>query len=159
MYSDSEEEDVGHVEWILQQLLEAELNLKPEKCQFNKEIVRNLGLIISPKGISMDEDKIRTIRNWSWEKKTKNGWLNNLFKVQQFLGFCNHSRRFIPKYSKKAKQLTRLTKKNEQFICELVQQLAFQTMVTAFTEAPAFPHFNHAREVIIETNVSNDVSA
>jgi hypothetical protein len=87
IYSDSEEEHVGHVKWIMQRLLEAGLYLKPEKCEFHKDTVRYLGLIISTKGISMDEDKVETVRNWSKEKKTENGRLNNLFEVQQFLGF------------------------------------------------------------------------
>jgi len=63
IYSDSEEEHVGHVKWIMQRLLEAGLYLKPEKCEFHKETVRYLGLIISTKGISMDEDKVETVRN------------------------------------------------------------------------------------------------
>jgi hypothetical protein len=115
IYSDSEEEHIGHVKWIMQRLLEAGLYLKPEKCEFHKETVRYLGLIKSTKGISMDEDKVETVRNWSKEKKTENGRLNNLFEVQQFLGFCNYYRRFIPKYSEKAEPLTRLTKKDEPF--------------------------------------------
>jgi len=82
IYSDSEEEHMGHVKWIMQRLLEAGLYLKPEKCEFHKETVRYLGLIISTKDISMDEDKLETVRNWSPEKKTKNGRLNNLFEVQ-----------------------------------------------------------------------------
>jgi len=90
IYSDSVEEHIDHVKWIMQWLLEAGLYLKSEKCEFHKETVRYLGLIISTKGISMDEDKIETVRNWSREKKTKNGWLNNLFEVQQFLGLCNY---------------------------------------------------------------------
>jgi len=89
IYSDSEEEHVGHVKWIMQLLLEAGLYLKPEKCEFHKETVRYLELIISTKGISMDENSVGTVRNWSREKKTENGRLNNLFEVQQFLGFCN----------------------------------------------------------------------
>jgi hypothetical protein len=137
IYSDSEEDHVGHVNWIMQRLLEAGLYLKPEKCEFHKETVRYLGLIISTKGISMDEDKIETVRNWSREKKTENRLLNNLFEVQQFLGFCNYYRWFIPKYSEKAEQLTRLTKKDEPFIWGAEQQAAFEMMVTAFTTAPA----------------------
>jgi len=82
IYSDSGEEHVGHVKWIMQRLLEAGLYLKPEKCEFHKETVRYLGLIISTKGISMDEDKVKTVRNWSRETKTENGRLNNLFEVQ-----------------------------------------------------------------------------
>jgi len=67
IYSDSKEEHVGHVKWIIQRLLEAGLYLKPEKCEFHKETVRYLGLIISTNGISMDEDKVETVRNWSRE--------------------------------------------------------------------------------------------
>jgi len=118
-----------------------------------------LGLIISTKGISIDEDKVETVRNWSKEKKTENGRLNNLFEVQQFLGFCNYYRRFIPKYSEKAEPLTRLTKKDEPFVWGSEQQLAFEMMVTAFTTAPALRHFDHERDVIIETDASDYVSA
>jgi len=159
IYSNSKEEYVGNVKWIMERLLEAGLYLKPEKCEFHKETVRYLGLIISTKGISMDEDKIETIKNWSWEKKTKTGRLNNLFEVQQFLGFCNYYHRFIPKYSKKAEPLTRLTKKDEPFVSELEQQLAFEMKITAFTTAPALRHFDHEKEVIIETDASDYVSA
>ena len=90
IYNDSEEEYVSHVKWIIQRLLEAGLYLKPEKCEFHKESVRYLGLIISMKGISTDKDKVETVRNWSWEKQTKNVRLNHVFEVQQFLGLCNY---------------------------------------------------------------------
>jgi len=63
--------------------------LKPEKCEFHKDTVKYLGLIISTKGMSMDEDRVETVWNWSQEKMTANGRLNNLLEVQQFLGFCN----------------------------------------------------------------------
>jgi len=159
IYSYSEEKHVGHVKSIMQLLLEAALYLKLEKCDVHKETVIYLGLIISTKGISKDKYKVNTVRNWSWEKKTKNGRLNNLFEVQPFLGFCNYYRRFIPKYSEKAEPLTQFTKKHEPFIWELEQQLAFETIITAFTTAPALWHFDHGREVIIETDASDFVSA
>jgi hypothetical protein len=74
----------------MQRLLETGLYLKPEKCEFHMETVRYLGLIISTQGIPTDEDKAETIRNWNREKKTENGRLNNHFKVQHILGFCNY---------------------------------------------------------------------
>lgn len=101
IYSDSEEEHVGHVRWIMQRLLEAELYLKPEKCEFHQETVIYFGLIILTKCISMAEDNIETVWNWSREEKNKNGHPNNLFEVQQCLGFCNYYQRFIPKSSEK----------------------------------------------------------
>jgi hypothetical protein len=103
----------------------------------------------------MDKDNVETVRNWSREKKTENGQLNNLFEVQQFLGFCNYYQQYIPKYSEKAEPLTRPTKKDEPFVWESEQQLAFKTMVPAFTTAPALRHFDHERAVIIETEASD----
>jgi len=107
----------------------------------------------------MDEDKVETVRNWSREKKTKNSRLHNHFEVQQFLGFCNYYQLFIPKYCGTAKPLTKLTRKDEPFLWKAEQQLAFETMVTAFITAPVLRHFDHDREVIIETNTSDFVSA
>jgi hypothetical protein len=139
--------------------LEARLYLKLEKCEFHKDTVRYLGLVISMKGISMDEDKVETVRNWSREKKTENGRLNNLFEVQQFLGFSNYCRQFIPKYSEKAEPLTRLTKKDEPFLWGAEQQLAFEMIVTAFTTVQALRHFDYGSELIVLTGESDFVSA
>ena len=107
----------------------------------------------------MDEDNVETVRNWSQEKKTPNGMLNNLFQVQEFLGFCNYYQRFISKYSEIAQPLTGLTKKHEPLVRETEQQLAFETMIEDFTTAPIFRHFDVDREVIIETDASDDISA
>jgi len=65
IYSDSEEEHVEHVKCVMKRLLEASLYLKLENCEFHKETVRYLGLIISTQGRSMDEDKVETVWNWS----------------------------------------------------------------------------------------------
>jgi hypothetical protein len=145
IYGDSIEEHEEHVKWIMECLLKAGLYLKPEKCEFQKETVKYLGLIISTNGISMDPDKIDTVRNWSREKKTANGRLNNLFEVQQFLGFCNYYRRFIKGYSDVAEPLTRLTKKGAPFEWLEDQQKAFEKMVLKFTTAPTLRHFDHSR--------------
>jgi hypothetical protein len=100
----------------------------------------------------MDQDKVETVRNWSREIQTANGWLNNLFEVQQFLGFCNYYQRFIEGYSEVAEPLMKLTKQDTP--CEWLedQQKAFKEMILRFTTAPTFPHFDHSREVVIETD-------
>ena len=55
--------------------------------------------------------------------------------------------------------LTRLTKKDKPFVWEADQQLAFETMVEAFTTSPVLRHVDYVREVIIETDASDYVSA
>ena len=62
-----------HVNWLMQCVSEAGLYLKPEKCEFQKQTVKYLSLIISTKGIAMDDDKVETVHNWSREKNMANG--------------------------------------------------------------------------------------
>jgi len=140
-------------------LLEAELYLKLEKCKFYKETVWYLGLVISTKGISIGDHKVHTVLIWRWEKKTKNRRWNNLFEVQQFLEFCNYYRQFIHKDSLKPEPLIRLTKKNESFVWEWEQQLAFNMMITVFTTAMALHLCDHEREAIIKCDASDYVTA
>jgi hypothetical protein len=106
----------------------------------------------------MDPDKVDRVRNWSREQKTANCHLNNLFEVQQFLGFCNYYRRFIKGYSDIAEPLTILTKKDVPFEWLEYQQNDFMKMVLKFTTTPTLRLFDHSREVIIETNASDYVS-
>jgi len=107
----------------------------------------------------MDEDKVETVKDWRWEMKPRNCRLNNMFKVQQFLGFCNYYRQFIAKYSEKLVPLTWLTKKDEPCVWEEEQPLAFETMEQAFTTAPVLRHCDHERDVIIRTDASDYVSS
>jgi hypothetical protein len=66
-----------------------------------------LGFIISPEGIRVDPAKVEVISAWK-EPKTVVG-------VQSFLGFCNFYRQFIKGYSKIAKPLNCLTRKEVPF--------------------------------------------
>jgi hypothetical protein len=142
----------------MDRLLEAGLYLRPQKRKFHKKTVEYLGLIISTNGISMDPYNIDTVRKGSQEKKTANGRLNDLFEVQQFLGLCKYCQRFIRRYSDIAEPLTRLTKKDVPFEWLEDQQKDFEEMVHKFTTAPTLQHFDHSREVIIQTDASDYVS-
>jgi len=49
---------------ILQQLLNLDLYLRPEKCSFNQTSVEYLGLIISEGELHMDPVKLMAVSNW-----------------------------------------------------------------------------------------------
>jgi hypothetical protein len=136
-------------------LLKAGLYLKPEKCEFHKETVKYLGLIISTSGVSIDPDKVDMVRNWSQEKKTSNGHLNNLFEVQQFLGFYKYYPRYIKGYLNITQPLTKLTKKDVPFEWLEDQQRVLEEIVLKFTTVPIHRHFDHSREVVIGTDASD----
>ena len=75
------------------------------------------------------------------------------------MGFGNYYRRFIKNFSSIVKPLTLLTKKNQKFEWGEAQQHAFETLKSAFTSAPILRHFDPAREITLETDASNLVSA
>ena len=83
---------------------ELSLPLKLEKCFFNLPEVEYLGMIIRENTVAMDPIKVKGIKDWPTPTKVKD--------VRSFLGFVNFYHRFIPDYSKIARPLIDLTKKN-----------------------------------------------
>jgi hypothetical protein len=81
--------------------------LKAEKCQFHKEEVKYLGLIVGVNGTRMDPETVQAVENWETPEKLK--------EVQAFLGFANFYQRFIQNYSRIVQPLTKLTKKRVPF--------------------------------------------
>ena len=81
IYSDNDTEHVEHVWAILKCLQEHGLYVKLEKCKFHTWHVGFVGYVVTPNGVSMEEDCVSTIRNWP-ELQTHR-------KVQVFLGFAN----------------------------------------------------------------------
>ena len=84
---------------------------------------------------------------------------SDLTSVQRFLGFANFYRRFIKNYSGIVAPLTKLSGKDIPFVWPAACQAAVDTLKTAFTTAPIVRHFDHDRQIIVETNASDYVSA
>jgi hypothetical protein len=155
IYSNTLEEHKKQVYKVLKALSDAGLHLKPEKCHFHKQEVKYLGFIVGTKGVRMDPDKVSCVRDWQTP--------GNVTDVQCFLGFANFYRRFIRDYSKVVSPLTSLTKKEGgkyvPFVWGPAQQKAFEDLKKAFTTAPILRHFDYDREIVVETDASDYVSA
>ncbi len=95
------------------------LSLKAEKCYFEQEEIEFLGLIISQKGMRMDPNKVKAIKEWPNPTSKR--------ELQQFLGFVNFYRRFVKGFAKIAKNLTKLTGKVE-WVWTHLQQEAFDEL-------------------------------
>ena len=104
IYSDTLEENKKHTRLVLERLAAVGIHLKPEKCRFHVQEVDYLGLVITPRGLRMQDEKVTTIRNWEDPKNIKD--------LQSFLGFANFYRRFIGDYSKVVAPMTKLTGKD-----------------------------------------------
>lgn len=140
IYSEDPNQHNDHIRKVLTKLQECNLFCKPEKCEIGVDSTTFLGFVVSPRGLSMDPSKVKTIKFWKPPFNIKG--------IQSFLGFANFYRRFIKNYSQLAAPLFNLTKKNTRFIWSQECNIAFETLKNAFITEPILRHFNPELETI-----------
>jgi len=64
IFTRTEGEHAKAIRWILQVLQEHKLFLRLEKCEFCKERIEYLGLVISENEVSMDLVKVTGVQEW-----------------------------------------------------------------------------------------------
>jgi hypothetical protein len=87
IYSKDETEHEKHVKIVLQRLREYALYVKPSKCTFYTKEVEFLSFIVNTNGVTMDANRVRSIREWPAPTTHR--------EVQVFLSFANFYRCFI----------------------------------------------------------------
>ncbi len=108
-----------HVRWVLQHLLENQLFVKAEKCEFHAASVTFLGHIISSRGIKPDPAKIEADAKWPVPDSRK--------ALQRFLWFTKSYRWYIRNFGQIATPLTALTSTKVSFRWNQDAQVAFDT--------------------------------
>ena len=134
------------VHYVLSKLKEHDLYLKPEKCQFEKDQVEFLGVILQDGTIRMDPAKVRGVADWPRPLTVKD--------VRAFLGFTGFYRYFIPNYSKIARPLIDLTKKATPFHWSEVQIKAFEMLKTLMCQHPVLRQPNYSDPFFLATDAS-----
>ena len=79
------------VQQVMEKLCRHKLYLKLEKCEFERESIEYLGLIISHNHVTMDPAKVAGVLKWPVPM--------NLKEVQSFVGFLNFYRCFIKSFA------------------------------------------------------------
>ena len=133
IYSNNPKQHMKHIREVLWRLQKHGLYAQAKKCKWHRDSVEFLGYIMSSKGLTMADDKIRTILDWPEPRKVKD--------VQSFLGFANFYRRFIHNYSEITVPLTRLTWKGLTWDFNEGCHTAFRTLKEAFMSAPVLAHW------------------
>ena len=64
IYSDNMTKHKVHIKEVLWRLGANGLYTTPGKCEFHKDTVEYLGFILSPNGLCISEDKVKTILDW-----------------------------------------------------------------------------------------------
>ena len=114
IFSPDPETHVQHVGRVLQRLLDNQLFIKAEKCEFHVTYVSFLDFVISQDHLQMDPSKVSAVSDWPTPTSRK--------QLQRFLGFANFYRHFIRGVSSIAAPLHALTSPNVRFQWTLVSE-------------------------------------
>jgi transposase InsO family protein len=147
IYSTDPSKHDEHVRIVLERLIKHGLYCSADKCEFSVTTTEFLGFILSPSGISMASTKVSAIMDWPEPTKLR--------EIQQFLGFANFYRRFIRGYSRIIMPLTKLLRKNTDFLFDDAARKAFNTIKQAFASADFLRHFDPDLPTVIETDSSD----
>nr|GFA38048.1 reverse transcriptase domain-containing protein [Tanacetum cinerariifolium] len=119
---------LSHLEKMLKQCEDTNLCLNWEKSHFMVKEGIVLDHKISKNGIEVDKGKVDVIAKLPHPTTVKG--------IRSFLGHVGFYRRFIKDFSKIARPMTRLLKKDTQFLFSKECFKAFQTLKRKLTEAP-----------------------
>jgi hypothetical protein len=101
---------------------------------------------LSKDGISPSPEKVKAVKQYPAPKSVK--------EVRAFLGLASFCRRLIPNFSEIARPMTKLTRKEQPFTWESIQQEAFQKMKDRLCTAPVLAYPNVKLPFILSTDAS-----
>ena len=145
--TETEERHDELVEEVLKRLDENDLFIKPEKCKWKVREVEFLGVVIGPKRVEMQKEKVEEVLNWLVSRNVK--------EVQKFLGLANYYRRFIKDFARIAALLYVLVRKKQKWKWKKEQKEAFKRLKAVFTTEPVLAIPDIDREMKVEADASD----
>ena len=141
IYSKSLDEHIEHVHLVLGVLRKDCLYANLKKCSFCTHKLVFLGFVVSTKGIEVDEEKVKAIKEWPTPK--------GVGDVRSFHGLASFYRRFVRDFSTIAAPLTEVIKKNVGFKWGEAQEQAFNMLKDKLTSSPllSLPNFSKTFEI------------
>ncbi|XP_058820815.1 uncharacterized protein K02A2.6-like isoform X2 [Topomyia yanbarensis] len=101
------EEHDRNLKNVLSRLQDHNVEINMDKCAFNKQDVPFLGLRLSEKGWSIEDDKIQAIKHFR-KPETQN-------EVKSFLGLINFIEKFLPQRADKTRHLREVARADHFF--------------------------------------------
>ena len=120
IWSNTFNNHLQHVEEVLRRMQQANLQLRPKKCDLFRSSVKCLGSIVSSKGISMDPKRITALKDLPVPTSKD--------ALRSALGTLGYYQKFIEGYAIIANPLTRMTREKEPFVWTPEAQLSYDKL-------------------------------
>ena len=155
IYSSSFEQHLQHLDRVFARLGAHNLKLKPSKCHLFRRQVSYLGHVLSSEGISTDDTKTKAVAEWPVPQTLK--------QLRVFLGFASYYRRYVPSFSKIARDLYTLLGKCQKKSASYFRgqwnescQKAFEHLKSKFVSMPVLGYADFTNPFIVEIDASLD---
>ena len=142
------EQHLDHLKQVLQTLRESILKIKLKKCQFCLPSLSFLGHVVGRGGIQPDPEKIRKIKEFPVP--------GNVSQLRAALGLFGYYRKFIKDFSRHAKPMTELLKKDRPYAWEEKQQNSFERLKEMLIKAPILQYPDFEKSFTLFTDASKN---
>ncbi|GFV00772.1 retrovirus-related Pol polyprotein from transposon 17.6 [Trichonephila clavipes] len=140
----NEQEGLEKLKIIFEVAKKYGLEIKFKKCQFLKKKIEFLGHIVESGTIKPSPTKTLAVRKFPEPTTIK--------QVQSFLGLTEYFRKYIKDYSKIAKPLSDLTRKENLFVFGIQQKEAFEKLKKIMSEGPVLHLYKYGRKTELHTD-------
>lgn len=132
---------------VLTTLAEAGLILNFEKCKFAYEEISYLGYVVNVMGVRPNDEHLQAIMEFPVPKNTK--------EVHCCVGLFSYFRKFVKDFSRIAKPLSQLTRKDAVFMWSDECMKAFEFLKLCLLTAPILCIFDPKKETELHTDASS----
>jgi transposase InsO family protein len=160
VFSSEVQSHLDRLENALKRLMQHNLKVRADKCNFFKKEIKFLGHVVSGRGVMTDPDKIVAVAKWQTPTTVK--------ELRRFLGFTSYYRRFVLDYAKAAAPLHKLVgekvgrhKKSRNMTLPLLDswtdehQKAFNSLKERLTSSHVLAYPDFEKPFILEIDASD----
>lgn len=146
IFSKTQQDHANHLRLVFEACMKYNLRLKKKKCYFCRQEVEYLGHTISINGILPNGRNTEKVQNMPKPRNAKD--------IRSFLGMTGYYRRFVQDYASMAEPLTKMTRKDQQFIWGAEQQQTFEAFKSYLLNPPLLSFPDKSQVQILTSDAS-----